>query len=121
NLYDNIWAPTGVTLRIGAVGILKYPQDVLGWSHKKARDRVSDHAPVWLTLDASAEPITLTSVSPGSARASSGPAAIIGNRSSKIYHWPGCPGYDKTSKRNRVEFRTRGEAEAAGYRAARNC
>jgi len=47
--------------------------------------------------------------------------SIRGNRNSKIYHWPGCPNYDDIAPHNRVPFRTREEAERAGYRAARNC
>lgn len=46
---------------------------------------------------------------------------IRGNRRSMIYHWPGCPNYDDIALHNRVPFRTRDEAEQAGYRAARNC
>ena len=47
---------------------------------------------------------------------------IVGNRNSKIYHWnPGCPDFFKVSQHNRVPFKSRAEAEAAGYRAARNC
>ena len=46
---------------------------------------------------------------------------ILGNRNSKIYHWPGCPGYDKVAEKNRIMFKTRADAEAAGFRAAKNC
>lgn len=47
---------------------------------------------------------------------------IVGNRNSKIYHWnPGCPDFSKISEKNRVAFSSKAEAEAAGYRAARNC
>jgi endonuclease YncB( thermonuclease family) len=46
---------------------------------------------------------------------------IIGNRNSKIYHLPSCPDYSKVSERNRVPFKTEAEAQAAGYRKARNC
>ena len=46
---------------------------------------------------------------------------IIGNRRSRIYHWPGCPNYNDVSPQNRVSFSSREEAERAGYRAARNC
>lgn len=48
-------------------------------------------------------------------------APTLGNKRSKIYHLPGCPGYDRISEANRVEFKTRKEAEASGFRAARNC
>ena len=46
---------------------------------------------------------------------------IIGNRNSKIYHMSNCPDYGKVSERNRVPFKTEAEAQAAGYRKARNC
>jgi endonuclease YncB( thermonuclease family)/methylphosphotriester-DNA--protein-cysteine methyltransferase len=51
--------------------------------------------------------------------AASGP--VIGNKNSKIYHLPNCPGYDKVSEKNQVKFETAAEAEAAGYRIAKNC
>lgn len=46
---------------------------------------------------------------------------IIGNKRSRIYHLPGCPSYGKVSPENRVEFSTPDDAEAAGYRRAKNC
>jgi phosphatidylserine/phosphatidylglycerophosphate/cardiolipin synthase-like enzyme len=46
---------------------------------------------------------------------------IVGNRRSRIYEWPGCPGYDKIAAGNRVQFTDAQAAEQAGYRAARNC
>jgi hypothetical protein len=48
-------------------------------------------------------------------------ASIRGNKRSKIYHWAGCPDYDKIAVHNRVAFPSRAEAEKAGYRAAGNC
>jgi endonuclease YncB( thermonuclease family) len=47
--------------------------------------------------------------------------AIIGNRRSKVYHWSGCPDYDKVSAQNRVTFPSREAADQAGYRPAGNC
>jgi phosphatidylserine/phosphatidylglycerophosphate/cardiolipin synthase-like enzyme len=47
--------------------------------------------------------------------------AVIGNRRSLIYEWPGCPYYDRIAPRNRVSFSSRQAAEAAGYRPATNC
>ena len=47
--------------------------------------------------------------------------SILGNKNSKIYHWEGCPGYTRVAEKNQVLFKTRAEAEAAGYRAAKNC
>jgi micrococcal nuclease len=46
---------------------------------------------------------------------------IIGNRRSRVYHWPGCPDYEKVSQQNRVAFPSREAAEQAGYRLAGNC
>jgi deoxyribonuclease-1 len=46
---------------------------------------------------------------------------IIGNRRSRIYHVPGCPNYGSVSESNRVYFATEADAQAAGYRHARNC
>ena len=55
------------------------------------------------------------------AQPSSGKGPFIGNRRSRIYHWPGCPYYDAIAPHNREYFKTREEAEKAGYRPARNC
>jgi phosphatidylserine/phosphatidylglycerophosphate/cardiolipin synthase-like enzyme len=47
--------------------------------------------------------------------------AVVGNRRSKIYQWPGCRYYDQISSHNRVEFPDAQAAEAAGYRPAHDC
>jgi phosphatidylserine/phosphatidylglycerophosphate/cardiolipin synthase-like enzyme len=47
--------------------------------------------------------------------------AVVGNRRSMIYQWPGCRYYGKIARRNRVEFADAQAAEAAGYRPANNC
>lgn len=62
---------------------------------------------------------SMTMDSAASPPAPNGP--IIGNRRSRIYEWPGCPGYNKISAANRVQFLNAQAAEQAGYRAARNC
>lgn len=47
---------------------------------------------------------------------------FVGNKQSKIYHWnPGCPGFSKIAEKNRIPFASKAEAEAAGYRPAKNC
>lgn len=47
---------------------------------------------------------------------------IVGNRNSRVYHFPaGCPSYDQVKPRNRVYFSSQAEAEARGYRLAGNC
>lgn len=47
--------------------------------------------------------------------------AIIGNKNSMIYHTPGCSTCGKVSPQNQVIFKNIQEAEAAGYRRAKNC
>jgi len=54
HLYDNIWTPIGHDLPIAACGILEFPAAV-GLTHEVARRQVSDHAPVWLRLDSTAQ------------------------------------------------------------------
>jgi len=48
-------------------------------------------------------------------------APIIGNRRSRIYHRPDCPGYDQVSPQNRVPFQSEAQAQVAGFRLAGNC
>jgi hypothetical protein len=47
--------------------------------------------------------------------------AIVGNRRSHIYAWPGCGTYDTMAPGNRVVFPSAQAAQTAGYRAAHNC
>jgi len=46
---------------------------------------------------------------------------IKGNRSSMIYHLHGCASYNRIEDKNIVWFSTNEEAEAAGFRMAKNC
>jgi hypothetical protein len=62
-----------------------------------------------------------TAKAPGAKPTTTATGPIIGNRNSKIYHLPNCPDFSKVSERNRVPFKTEAEAQAAGYRKARNC
>ncbi len=50
NLYDNIFVPLEHDLAIVDAGIFEFPA-ALGLTHDEARRRVSDHAPVRVTLD----------------------------------------------------------------------
>lgn len=134
NLYDNIWVPLDFDLPIAAFGRLEFPHRVLGITHEKARDTVSDHIPVWIEFEEASTPVR--SSTPGS-QAPQRPVApaqprqtvqaperggvVIGNRNSNVYHLPGCGSYNQVSARNQVRFDTENEALAAGYRIARNC
>jgi len=46
---------------------------------------------------------------------------VRGNRKSRVYHLPECPHYQRLSSANTVSFTTEAEAQAAGYRKAKNC
>jgi hypothetical protein len=46
---------------------------------------------------------------------------IIGNKNSRVYHRPDCPGYNKVLEKNRVYFNSEAEAQKADFRQARNC
>ncbi|MFZ0888481.1 MAG: phospholipase D-like domain-containing protein [Candidatus Binataceae bacterium] len=104
------------------------------WSaeHKNAENLVVIHDPAlaaeytknWETRAAQSRPLTAAAGAaalgvPSEAKAPTG--AVIGNRRSMIYEWPGCPSYDKIAPRNRVSFPNAQAAEAAGYRPAKNC
>ena len=134
NLYDNIFVEKDSSLKLGKAGIMDFPK-LLGWDHEKSRRHVSDHAPVFVLLGKANLDMALVSgtpvfasqqQSPGASTIASGAAAIIGgavrgNRNSKIFHRPDCPSYSRVSPKNRVEFSTPAQAQAAGYRIAGNC
>lgn len=130
NLYDNIWAPAGSAIPVAVSGIFDFPAE-LGVSHEVARDRISDHAPVWMLLDPSVSPIVLKPHSSGNgltqaesrefAPASTGTGRVRGNKNSRIYHLADCPGYDRMSDRNLITFDSEAAAKEAGFRMARNC
>lgn len=46
---------------------------------------------------------------------------IVVNLRTGVYFWPGCPNYTQIAPQRRELYRTPAEAEAAGYRAAKNC
>jgi hypothetical protein len=50
-----------------------------------------------------------------------GNEAVHGNKKSKIYHLPSCPGYTTLSPPSIAEFTNEAEAQQAGYRKAKNC
>ena len=51
----------------------------------------------------------------------SGHGEVHGNKKSKMYHLPGCPGYAGMNPASVVAFTSEAEAEQAGYRKAKNC
>jgi hypothetical protein len=139
NLYDNIWVDTDADLPVSGFGLVAFPHDVLGISHETARDRVSDHVPVYVELSVDASVRFAPNNFEGARRAapsaspsrplptpepeSAGSVAepVIGNARSKVYHLPHCPSYDAVGAQNRRPFGTEAEAVSAGYRRAGNC
>ncbi len=126
NLYDNIWIPNNIQASMKS-GILDFPS-ILGISHEEARSTISDHAPVYLFVDQMDETTGhYDHKLAGSINASATPvratvAYVRGNKSSKIYHLPGCPSYETMkNSSNLVEFMTDTQAEQAGFRKAGNC
>jgi endonuclease YncB( thermonuclease family) len=75
--------------------------------------------PPWQWRKGNREPARVAAPVASTAPATRGP--IIGNQKSRVYHWPGCPYYDKVSAQHRVTFPSREAAEQAGYRPAGNC
>jgi endonuclease/exonuclease/phosphatase family metal-dependent hydrolase len=56
NLYDNIWVDLQSELGVRSSGVIPYPQlfnakNREGLDHKRAREFVSDHAPVFISID----------------------------------------------------------------------
>lgn len=46
---------------------------------------------------------------------------VVGNKSSKIYHYEDCPGALRMSENNKIFFASVLEAKTAGFRPAANC
>lgn len=96
------------------------PAEVI--THRTAPKPKASSASATAPTAASAAPAaasTSARTTPPAATAAAG--LIIGNKNSKIYHRSDCPGYKSVSEKNQVTFNTVEEAEAAGYRAAKNC
>ncbi|MCA9774264.1 MAG: endonuclease/exonuclease/phosphatase family protein [Myxococcales bacterium] len=135
NLYDNIWVDAGADLPVTGYGRVEFPHQLLGITHEAARERVSDHIPVYVTLAAGASARfapndfegarsaarLATPIRPLTGEAQEGAGPIIGNARSKVYHLPGCPSYAAVGAGNRRPFASEAEAIAAGYRRAGNC
>jgi endonuclease/exonuclease/phosphatase family metal-dependent hydrolase len=142
NAYDNLFIAKDSKLAIKSYGVVNFPR-MIGWNHEKSRKHVSDHAPVYLTLDkgpsqASGAAIpspfansTGEGMSAAYAQAASAvtqaPAGAVntdsvrGNRNSMLYHFPRCPSYSRIATKNQVEFSNADQAQAAGYKLAGNC
>lgn len=64
--------------------------------------------------------IPVPSASPSS-QGSSGTCAYIGNKNSKVFHYPSCSSVRQMSEKNKVCLTSRDAAIAAGYKPCGNC
>lgn len=93
----------------------------------KSDDSTKSNAPATNSVASQASTAKATSVAASTSAQTTSTSStattgeIIGNKNSKIYHRPNCPGYNSVSEKNQVRFKSVEEAEAAGYRAAKNC
>ena len=62
-----------------------------------------------------------TPASPAVSSATEADGEVHGNRNTKVYHLPGCPGYTRMRPTNLVPFASEAEAQQAGYRKAKDC
>lgn len=99
--------------RVQRVGLWQEPYPIAPWDFKNNKGTVR-------TVPNHQSAPELSS-DPGVEESTPRNETIRGNRRSRIYHWPGCPNYDDIAPHNRIPFRSREEAERAGYRPARNC
>ncbi|HUN59521.1 MAG TPA: phospholipase D family protein [Candidatus Binataceae bacterium] len=81
----------------------------------------AEYAQNWKGAAARSQPLATAAESGLTSQQETSAGAIVGNRRSMIYEWPGCPYYYKIAPRNRINFPSRQAAEAAGYHAATNC
>jgi hypothetical protein len=73
------------------------------------------------TAAASASPPQGTAAPAGTLPAPQASGEIHGNTNTRVYHLPGCPGYNAMRQTNLVTFATEAAAQQAGYRRAGNC
>ncbi|MFY1663491.1 endonuclease/exonuclease/phosphatase family protein [Pseudomonas sp. Pseu.R1] len=131
NLYDNIFVSRNSAIKVNSIQVFNYPK-FLGLSHAQGRDKVSDHAPIFLSASLSGgspgnasvkstSPNPMKPVAVGNDSAKNLTVAIRGNKKTMIYHRPDCPSYNSVSEKNRMEFDSTAAAEAQHYHLAGNC
>lgn len=119
------YAVAEIEARVKRIGLWSDPSPIPPWDYRHPETALGDGRPSRDSSTESGSPTQSGSAANSGNANNSGdlkdPKAIIGNRRSRIYHWPGCPNYDDVAPQNREYFRTKEDAEKAGYRAARNC
>jgi phosphatidylserine/phosphatidylglycerophosphate/cardiolipin synthase-like enzyme len=93
---------------------------VVGAYLRNWRARLAESRPLAGATDPPTRPAAMRQEA-GRQAAEDPTGAVRGNRNTRIYQWPGCRYYDRIGMANRVAFPSAAAAQAAGYRAARNC
>jgi endonuclease YncB( thermonuclease family) len=106
--------------------IFKNEEEAIAAGYARAGNCKDSDVKIPNASGSSAKTVQTSTPTPSSPVVSAAPATqpegqVIGNKNSKKYHLPGCPGYTQTAEKNRVYFKTAAEAEAAGYTKAGNC
>jgi endonuclease/exonuclease/phosphatase family metal-dependent hydrolase len=113
-----VWAEN-----VGIEAFDNYPEYAL-CTFQQIKYIISDHRPIWfdIRIDMEDDDGIAEEEPDESQPAAYGPylGPVIGNKNSKIYHHPNSPSLFGMSAGNKVEFTSVGEAEAAGYKAAKN-
>jgi endonuclease/exonuclease/phosphatase family metal-dependent hydrolase len=134
SLYDNVFVSTIGPPESAKAYVLNYPK-MIGWTHKKSRKHLSDHAPIFvnISLQESApaasqqlgKPHVQAAIHSAAKQTQSVPmetaVGIRGNKKSMIFHREDCPSYNRVGVKNRVEFKDAAEAISAGFHLAGNC
>lgn len=95
-------------------GLWRDPVPIPPWVYRKLqRKQVPDVLDFECPGERGSTPLAAPNTAPS--------APVMANRKSHLYHLPECPGYGKISPKNQIPFPSVEEAEAAGYKRARNC
>ncbi|MGD9563070.1 MAG: thermonuclease family protein [Pyrinomonadaceae bacterium] len=100
-----------IAARKAGLNLWRYPNPVAPWDFRAGKSSQKATASALSTI----RPLVSRPVYQPTA------GQIIGNRNSMIYHEPGCRDYNKVAEKNRIYFKTRQDAEKAGFRMAKNC
>lgn len=88
-----------------------------GLGRQSVREVVPDAVAGGVESGEEVRPISVTSPSEDS----NATTFYVASRNGEVYHLPHCSGAKRISEANKITFKTKAEAEAAGYRPAVNC
>lgn len=65
--------------------------------------------------------VARSGAAPGEAVAPEESGTLVGSKNGSVYHYPWCSGAGRIKEENKVWFKSKADAEQAGYRPAQNC